>query len=327
MDLSIISVNWNSLDYLRECITSIYQWVGEISYEVIVVDNASPADDVDCLKQQFPALKVIKSKENLGFAGANNLGFRHSLGRCVLFLNPDTKLVSPAINVMLRAFYSLPQPGAVGCKLLNADLSVQTSSIMKFPRILNTILQVEYLRLRWPRLWGIAPLFSTSHQPVEVEAISGACMLIRRDTFEKVGMFSEDYFMYSEDLDLCYRMTRAGFKNYYVGQGAIVHYGGRSSTPKWQTVMKTRAELRFCDKSYGRLYGLLFRIALALNAIARLLVVDLLRVLRSGRDENEKLNSAAARWRAILAALLTEDSAAVAPITSDGISSCGVAKA
>src|SRR5690348_16023197 len=129
MDLSIIIVNWNSAEYLRKCIPSIYRWTNsQISLEVVVVDNASPSGDAGSLKENFPEINLIKSSKNLGFAGANNLGFRHSTGDWVLFLNPDTELNSPAIDVMMREMQSLSEGGIAGCKLLNADLSVQTRS-------------------------------------------------------------------------------------------------------------------------------------------------------------------------------------------------------
>lgn len=324
MDLSVIFVNWNSLDYLRACIPSIYKWTGDLTFEVIVVDNASPAGDVDSLQLQFPGISLIKSEKNLGFAGANNLGFRHSCGNNVLFLNPDTKLVSDAIRVMMHQLHSLPDPGMVGCRLLNADLTVQTSSIMKFPRIWNAILQVEYLRLRWPGLWGIGPLFSTDSKPAEVEAISGACMLVKREVFEKVGMFSEDYFMYSEDLDLCCKTVRAGFRNYYVGQASIVHYGGKSSVPEWQNAMKTTAELQFCENNYGRMYSSMFRIAMLFNAIARVTLLAVVRFFRKSEQENGKLDAAWRKWRVILRTLRAYRVKTVeGPIPPSHVPDCG----
>ena len=104
----------------------------------------------------------------------------------------------------------------MGCKLLNTDLSVQLSSIQKFPTILNQVVDAEYLRLRWPQcpLWGIAPLFAENVKLLKVDVIPGACMLLRRKVFEQVGMFSEDYFMYAEDLDLNFKLKAAGFTNY-----------------------------------------------------------------------------------------------------------------
>ena len=305
MELSIICVNWNSTGYLTECIRSIYEWTRRISLKIIVVDNASPAGDVNTLKEIFPEIVLIKSARNLGFAGANNLGAQRAAGQHLLFLNPDTKLMSPAIEVMLEQSQPLENAGIIGCKLLNADSTVQTSSVMKFPRILNALVQVEWLRLRWPRLWGIGPLFANTG-PVPVEAISGACMLIDRDVFKSVGMFSTDYFMYAEDVDLCLKLARAGYRNYYIGQASIVHYGGKSSSPGWQTVMKTKAELQFFEKSYGRFYALMFRLTTACAACARLALIACARIATRESGARARIDSAWGRWVGILRTLLTE---------------------
>ncbi len=326
MDLSIICVNWNSVEYLRECIPSIYEHTRGISFEIIVVDNASPEGGVDALKQEFPDIVLIKSPENLGFAGANNLGFQQSKGRCILFLNPDTKLLNPAINILLERLQSLPDAGIVGCKLLNRDLSVQTSSIMRFPGILNQVFQAEVLRLRWPSfpLWNIGPLFSKSSDPAKVEVITGACMMMRREVFEKVGMFSEEYFMYAEDMDLCWKVSRAGFSNYFVGDGRIVHYAGVSSPREWQTIMKVRAELRLIAKFRGGFYALLFRGVLALNAAIRLFVVTLLSLFRKDARGKEASRGGSVKYRAILKALLTASGSNKPPAAQKSVSNCSV---
>ena len=300
MDVSIIFVNWNSVDYLRECIPSIRKYTQGLSYEIIVVDNASPAGDADVIGREFSDIVLIKSEENLGFAGANNLGFKHSTGRFILFLNPDTKLISPIINIMLKHSQSLPDAGVVGCKLLNRDLSVQTSSIMQFPTIFNELFQFEYLRLRWPGFWGIGPLFSGGTDPAKAEVIAGACMLIGREAFEKGGMFSEEYFMYAEDMDLCYKIAKAGWTNYYVGEAVAVHYAGTSSPRVWQLAAKSKSMLKFCEKFYGRFYTWLFRIALAGNAVARLTVIYGLSLF--GRKES--LQSSIVKWTTMLKTLI-----------------------
>src|SRR5271154_4562824 len=162
VELSVICVNWNSVDYLEECITSIYETTEGISFEIIVVDNASPQGGVETLKDQFPEIVIIESKENLGFAGANNIGFRRSTGSYVLFLNPDTRIIGRALNIILNQIKSLPDAGIVGCKLLNTDLTVQLTAIQKFPTILNQVLDAEYLQRKWPQcpLWEIGPLFA-----------------------------------------------------------------------------------------------------------------------------------------------------------------------
>ncbi len=231
MTLSIIIVNWNSLGHLRKCLRSVYEHVRNLSFEVIVVDNASPESGIETLNADFPDVLVIKSDINLGFAGANNLGFKRSSGEYVSFLNPDTELVDNAFKIMLDQSVSISDAGVIGCKLLNTDLSVQTSCIQTFPTIPNQVLDYEYLRLRWPRcsFWSIGALFSESKNPVPVEVISGACMLLKRDVFERAGMFTEDYFMYAEDLDLCFKVKALGLRNYFVGQARVIHHGSQSS--------------------------------------------------------------------------------------------------
>ena len=306
MELSIICVNWNSVDYLRECIASVYEHTRDIAFEIIVVDNASSQEGVDTLKEQFPEVTIIKSATNLGFAGANNVGFRHSTGAYVLLLNPDTKLIGPAIDVMLAHMKCLPEAGIVGCRLLNSDLSVQLTAIQKFPTILNQVLDLEYLQLRWPHcpLWEIAPLFSTDVKLIKVEVISGACMLLRREVFEQVGMFSEEYFMYAEDIDLNYKVKSAGFTNYYVGEAAMIHHGGKSSSRQdvsyWATIMKYRAMGRLFRKTRGRLYGSMYRIAMGCAAVGRLIVLALAYPLGNIVWDRETLRFATKKWTVIL---------------------------
>jgi GT2 family glycosyltransferase len=307
IDLSIIIVNWNSIAYLGGCVASIFEHTRHISFEVIVVDNASPAGDADALEQQFPQVTVIKNAENLGFAGANNIGFMQSSGQYVLFLNPDTKLVGSAIEGMVQGITSLPNAGAVGCKLLNEDLSIQTSCIQTFPTILNQLLDSDWLRQRWPnsRLWGTRALFSTDGKPAFVEVISGACMMVRRDVFEKVGLFSEDYFMYAEDLDLCYKMAKAGYSIYYIGNATVIHYGGRSSEPESATSMKWRSITRFCKRYHGTMYALTFRIAMASSAVGRLGAIAIMRFLGNTLETRRVRWSASTKWRLVLRTVLT----------------------
>src|SRR5262249_44700971 len=152
-----------------------------------------------------------------------------------------------------------PDAGIVGCRLLNTDLSVQLTSIQKFPTIINQLLDVEYFQLRWPGcpLWDMRALFTDNVKLTKVEVISGACMLLRREVFTRVGMYTEDYFMYAEDIDLNFKAARAGFTNYYVGNAIIVHHGGKSSSQQsvshWATIMKYRAMKRMFNNTRGRL--------------------------------------------------------------------------
>lgn len=307
--LSIIIVNWNSTGYLRRCLASVYGHTRHLDFEVVVVDNASPVQDVDVIRDEFPSVVLIKSAENLGFAGANNLGARRSHGELLLFLNPDTELEEDAIGALVAQLQQMPTAGILGGRLLNADRSVQTTSIRRFPGILRDLLEVDALRNRWPRssLFGIAPLFADPGEAVAVDAISGACMLLRRAVFEEVGGFTEDYFMYSEDVDLCLKVHRAGYPNYYLGSASIVHFGGGSSTPSRAVVMQWRARLLFYRRFHGGAYLVAYRAVAALNAMLRLAMIGAASLInpRLRRQPGQDF-SVADKWRAILRVLLTE---------------------
>jgi hypothetical protein len=246
------------------------------------------------------------SKTNLGFAGANNIGFKSSCGDYVLFLNPDTQLTGPTINTLLRHIRDRSDAGIVGCKLLNSDFSVQLSSIQKFPTILNQVIDAEYLRVRWPKcpLWAIAPLFDNDVTILKVEVIPGACMLLKREVFERVGMFSEDYFMYAEDLDLNLKLKQAGFSSYYVGETAIIHHGGKSSSRQdvshWATLMQSDAMLRLFAKRRGPVYGAAYRITIGVAALVRLMILGVMWPVTDALWRQRPLAHAFGKWATIL---------------------------
>jgi GT2 family glycosyltransferase len=306
VQLSIIYVNWNSLDYLRESIASVYQHTRKTQFEIVVVDNASPEGDADSLSREFPGIVVIKSAKNLGFAGANNLGFARSTGRYILLLNPDTQLFEPSIDIMMDRARNLPGAGILGCKLLNSDRSVQLTSIQRFPTLVNQFLDAEALLNAWPksRLWGIAPLFETGVDTLPVQVISGACMLMRREVFEEVGQYTEDYFMYAEDLDLNYKISERGFTNYYVGATSLIHHGGRSSSRQrvshWATVMKYKAMVLYFRKTRGRFYQWMYRSAIAVSAICRIALLVLMWPFANILWDKNSISFSLGKWKAVL---------------------------
>lgn len=305
-DLSIIIVNWNSTAFLLKCLESIYAHSAGAELEIIVVDNASPDRDIWMIRERYEDVVVIESPVNLGFARANNLGFLASRGEYVVFLNPDTLLINPAFDLMLRQVRLLPTVGAVGCKLLNEDQSVQTSAIQTFPTILNQLLDLDFVRNRFPGcpLWNIAPLFDASTEPCPVEVISGACILFRRDAFAQIGQFSEEYFMYAEDLDLCYKAAKAGFTNYYIPQGRIIHYGGKSSVRRKAVVMKWNSILQYVAKHRGNSYQLVFRMAILCSALARVITLIALVAVTEGARRNA-VRGTLLKWWLILNTMLT----------------------
>jgi hypothetical protein len=306
MDLSIIIVNWNSADYVRKCLLSIYSQTKGLDFEVIVIDNASHDRCEGIIRNEFPQTKFIQSKENIGFARANNLGAQHSSGRNLLFLNPDTEIIGSAVNVMFSYLESMPDAGAVGCKLLNSDLSIQTSCIQPFPTILNQILDVEYLKLRFPKFkfWGIKPLFFSNSKPEKVDVISGACIMVKRGIFEKVGLFSTDYFMYSEDVDLCYKIQNAGHKIYYINEAEVVHHGGGSTRAKredyFAAVLMRESIFRFIKKTRGRTNALIYKLTMLTVSLGRLMLIAALMPLAVLAGKYDALAFPFNKWKKVL---------------------------
>jgi N-acetylglucosaminyl-diphospho-decaprenol L-rhamnosyltransferase len=307
MDLSIIIVNWNSADYLRQCLRSIQETVKNLKYEVIVIDNASYDGSEALIRKEYPSAMFIQSNENLGFARANNEAFRASSGGTLLFLNPDTEVLGDTIEVLHGQLKTLHQAGAVGCTLLNTDRTVQTSCIQSFPTVFNQALDLELLRQRYPKLqmWGMQALYSDSATPAVVEVISGACLMVRRDVFESVGMFSTDYFMYTEDIDLCYKIQAAGYKAYYVKEARGIHHGGKSSgNPKTNfvsDVLMKDSVSRFIRKSRGAAAEKVYQLSMTLSALARLAAIAGLMTFKPGEGKSVEMRAARNKWEKILA--------------------------
>lgn len=301
MDVSVIIVNWNSREDLKRCIASIVAQT-RIRYEIVVIDSGSFDGCEAMLRELYPEVRFVQSTVNLGFARANNRAFDVSTGRMVLFLNPDTELVGRAIDTLAEALASLPDAGVVGGTLLNSDRTIQSSCIQAFPTIFNQMVNSEFLRRRWPGsgLWGTKALYDTRRGASEVQMISGACLMAKRTTFAEVGRFCEDYFMYAEDADLCFKMTKAGYRNYYVPDAIVVHHGGNSSRQAVSTfaaVMMPEAIWRFLRKSRGRAYAALYRVAMFVSAIARLVV---LRAASAAESESPSRTASSRKWLAIL---------------------------
>jgi GT2 family glycosyltransferase len=312
MDVSVIIVNWNSREYLRKCIASVVAHTHATQYEIVVIDSASFDGCGEMLREHYPQVRFIQSSSNLGFAKANNRAFQESVGDAVLFLNPDTELVGPAIDTLYAQLMLLPDAGVVGCTLQNADGSVQASCIQSIPTIVNQFLDSEFLRSKWPcsSLWGMAPLYGPRTEAREVEAISGACLMLARSAFEKVGTFSEDYFMYAEDMDLCDKVRRAGYRNFYIPQATVVHYGGSSSdqiVSTFSAVMMPEAIWRFLRKTRGSVYGLGYRVAMLASAAGRLGVLALSRFVRHDVPRNASWEASWRKWVAVLQWSLKRD--------------------
>lgn len=305
IDLSIIIVNWNSAAFVKQCLESLYATTKGLEFEVVVVDNGSADECHEIVREHFPMVHFIQSEENLGFAGANNLGVKQCRGRNLLFLNPDTEIIGSALQELMSFLDGTSDAGIVGPKLLNSDLSMQTSCIQRFPSILNQTLDSELLRRMFAgsALWGTQPLLSDSVSPIPVDVIAGACLMMRSEVFEQAGGFDEGYFMYAEDVDLCFTAKQHGWKSYYVPSATVVHHGGRSSDAQTEShfaaIVMRESVLRFLRMKKGAFYGASFRWITAAGALLRIGLLGITLPLNpEGRRRSCKV--ALRRWTRLL---------------------------
>lgn len=312
VDISIIIVNWKSADYLKHCLKSIRASLKDISYEVLVLDNASYDGSAELIDHHFPWAYFIQLSENIGFGAANNRGAALARGGILLFLNPDTEVLPGSIERMKAILDRVPDTGIVGCRLLNSDGSLQESCVQSFPTFFNQIIDSNFVRKIWPnwRIWGNSAIYKESCCPEPVDAVSGAAMLMKAALFKSLGGFSSEYFMYSEDLDMCYKARRRGLQVFYLNSAEIIHHGGKSSDRSkdrhFASIMQREAMLTFMQCNRGRMYASLFRIAMAANAIVRILLLGTGHLLIHKREKRSNLSHSMQKWRSILGWVIWE---------------------
>lgn len=232
MDLSIITVNYNVKEFLQNLIHSIHKAALNLSYEIIIVDNASSDGSVEFITEKFPEVTLIANEKNLGFGKANNQALKIAKGNYVLLINPDAIVSEDTFTKMISFFEGHPAVGLAGCKILNPDGTLQLACRRSFPGPWTSFCKVTGLSNLFPnsRLFARYNLtYKDENESYEVDAISGSFMMMKREVYEKAGGFDEDYFMYGEDLDLCYRIQQAGYKVFYVHETQIIHYKGEST--------------------------------------------------------------------------------------------------
>jgi GT2 family glycosyltransferase len=232
IDLSIIIVNYNVKEFLLNLLDSIRIASINISVETIVVDNASDDGSVDLLQQKFPNVKLIANETNVGFGAANNQAMQIASGKYFLLINPDTIVREDTFIKMIDFFEHTPQAAIAGCKVLNPDGTLQLACRRSFPGPWTSFTKVTGLSSLFPKNRILARYnltYLNENQTYEVDAISGAFLMLRKDVYEKIGGFDEQFFMYGEDLDLCYRAQKSNFKVFYVHSTEIIHYKGEST--------------------------------------------------------------------------------------------------
>lgn len=271
MEVSIIIVNWNGGSFVRDCLESIYCTSVDIGFEAIVVDNNSSDGSPDTVREIFPQVELVRNTKNLGFARAANQGIERSKGAYILLLNPDIRVEPNSLRRMVDFLDQRPEVGAVGGKLVGPDKRGEAR------RYYNRFPTVGQVLLNYTALGKILSRFTRTRFDLEsagqVDQPPGGCILLRRRALADVGSFDEDFFLWFEDVDLCYRLKQAGWKIYYLPGAQFIHYGGKSI----ELLTKGEGErlffasmFRYLEKHLGRRGVLFSRWVLALDLILKM---------------------------------------------------------
>lgn len=267
MKLSVIIVNYKVKHYLEQCLRSVAEASRDIAIEVIVVDNASGDGSVEYLRERFPDVTIIASEENLGFARANNLAIRNSHGQYVLLLNPDTIVAEDTFRDFIGFMDSTPDAGGCGAYMLHTDGSFAPESRRGLPTPFVAFCKMSGLASLFPksRTFGRYYMrYLNENEVNRIKIMSGAFMFLRRDALDKAGLLDEDFFMYGEDIDLSYRILKAGYNNYFL-PSRILHYKGESTVKSSYRYVHTfyRAMELFFNKHYAH-YSILLSLPIKL---------------------------------------------------------------
>ena len=247
-ELSIIIVNYNSLDFISRCIESIKEnSLKELKngeYEIIVIDNASRDGSQEFLKN-LDGIIFVPNENNLGFSKANNIGVKKSKGRYVLFLNPDTIIHRNTLSKMVEFMNQNKDVGAATCKVFISESEIDDASHRGFPTPWNSLMYFSGMSKLFPKsriFNGYNMGWIDLNKTHEIDALAGAFMMVRRVAGEDVGWWDEDYFFYGEDLDFCYMLKKKRWKVYFVAEVSAFHYKGVSGGIKKISVLRSKLE-------------------------------------------------------------------------------------
>ena len=280
MRLSVVFLSYNTRDLTRQALNSVLAAAEGLEAEIFVVDNASADGSADMVAAEFPQVKLVCNEANVGFSAGNNVALRQVTGEYALLINTDTIVRRDALHAMVEFLDAHPEAGACGCKILDPDGTLQLDSRRGFPTPLAAFCKMSGLSRLFPK----HPLMARYHlthldpeQTAEIEVLSGSCMMVRKAAMDQVGLLDEDYFMYGEDIDWCYRFHQAGWKIYYLPTTAIIHFRGESGrgTPLKILYRKSRAMSIFVNKHMARRYRFfplwLLQVGIALHGTFRFL--------------------------------------------------------
>jgi len=304
-DVSIIIVSWNTCAMLARALACIDATTHRVNVEVIVVDNHSDDGSAEMVEAQFPNVTLIRNHDNAGFARANNHGAHLARGRYVLLLNSDAFVREGAIDTLVEFMDVHPDAGAAGCRLFYED-GVLQRSCMTFPTLTTELWIALHLDQMFPSS-HIFGKYMMTHWDMsdtrEVDAVMGACVMLRSSAIAQTGLFDEQFFMYSEEIDLCYRLKRDGWKVYFVPDAEATHvWGGSAKKVQGETLIRLyRSRVQFFRKHYGGLRAVLFKLILALSSMLRIAGGAVSYLIRRNRDSFQRSQMNVALFKALWA--------------------------
>jgi GT2 family glycosyltransferase len=277
LKLSVIILNYNVRFFLEQCILSVQVGLKKIESEIIVVDNNSSDDSCQMVKELFPEITLLENKVNHGFSKANNQAVKIAKGAYVCILNPDTAVAEDTFIEALNYIKPIDNLGALGIYLMDGKGLFLPESKRNLPTPKASLLKL----IGWKTSY-----YATEIEPLEsgqVPVLVGAFMLIKKTVYQEVGGFDEDYFMYGEDIDLSFKLTKAGYRNYYLGTTSILHYKGES----------TKKDKAYFDRFYGAMfifYQKHFRTNIGFNTLVKMGVFFTKRIKKSSTIREDKIN-------------------------------------
>ncbi|OGO26632.1 MAG: hypothetical protein A2W33_06850 [Chloroflexi bacterium RBG_16_52_11] len=281
--LSVIIVSWNTRNLLENCLDSILTNPPASPFEIWVVDNASTDESPRMVRERYPQVRLVENPENVGFARANNEAIQRCVGKYVLMLNPDTLAESRELETLVDFLDKHPKAGAAGAKVLMPDGSLQISSHPR-PTLSRELWRMFHLDTLLP--YAEYPLTKwETNQAQEVDALMGACLMLRKEVLDQVGYLDEDFFIYSEEVDLCHRIQRAGWHLYWVPQAQVVHFGGQSTqqVPKEMFLNLYQSKIKYFRKQYGSLTAQIYVMILMIAALSRIILAPFVFFEQSSR--------------------------------------------
>ena len=256
VDLSVIIVCHNDREFLLPCLEGVFSSRGNITWEVIVVDGASTDGAAHKVRELYPDVRMIEMEENLGYPRGNNIGMCSARGEYLLFLNPDTLIQSYTLQALIAAAQDHPEAGAIGCKILNPDGTLQPSC-WHFETLWQVIVTSFWLYKipLWKHISDTGPRHQFDYNKEQKpDIVHGSCLMVRSDLMQEVGGFDTRCFAYKEEADLCHRLAKLGYRSHYTPATSIIHYGAQSTSnyKTWFFIQLHKSSIFYFQKHYGK---------------------------------------------------------------------------